>query len=48
MLQYNAYAFGMLSLGRILISDLVVTNLFMQTLSGITWPHLFYTEDVFA
>ena len=39
----------MLSLGHILISDLVVTNLFMHSLPGMilfTWPHLFYTEGV--
>ena len=47
-MQYNIYAFSMLNLGRILISDLVVTNLFMYSLSGVilllfiklaTWLH---------
>ena len=40
----------MLGLGYILISDLVVANLFMHSLSGIillyTWPCLFYTKGV--
>ena len=46
----STYVFSMLSLGRVLISDLVVTNLFMHTLPGMifcfTWPHLFYIECI--
>ena len=45
------FMFSMLSLGCILISDLVVTNLFMQSLTGIILFYLatpFYTESVFA
>ena len=43
----------MLSLGFILISDLVAANLFMRSLPGLillysTWSCLFYTEGVFA
>ena len=42
--------FSMLGLGRILISDLVVANLLMYSLSRydstFTWPRLFYTKGV--
>ena len=33
--QYSIYVFGMLSLGCIVISDLVVTDLFMHSHSGM-------------
>ena len=35
IVQYINYVFSMLSLGRILISDLVVIKLFMHSLSGM-------------
>ena len=41
--QYNV--FSMLSLGRILISDLVVANLFMHSLQGITEGCFCYTQS---
>ena len=43
--------FSILSLGRILISDLVVTNLLMCSLPGMILLYLatlFYTEGVFV
>ena len=50
--SYSIYAFSMLSLGCIVISDLVVTNHFMHSLSGMILLYLavslFYTEGVFA
>ena len=45
------YVFGMLSLCRIVISDLVVANLFMHLFSGMILLYLaapFYTEGVYA
>ena len=36
----NIYVFSMLSLGRILISDLVVTILFMHSLPGMILLYL--------
>ena len=47
---YNIYVFSMLSLGRILISDLVVANLFMHSLPGMILLYLaasFFTPKVF-
>ena len=38
--QYNIYVFSMLSLGHILISDLVVTNLFIHLLPGMILVYL--------
>ena len=55
--RYNVFSvvfvFSILSLGRILISDLVVANLLMYSLPGMilpyfTWLHFFYTEGVFG
>ena len=42
LVQLNSNVFSMLllSLGCILISDLVVTNLFMHSLSGIIKTHI--------
>ena len=45
---YSIYVFGMLSLGRILISDLVAINLFMHSLLGILYlATSFFTLKVF-
>ena len=53
--SYNVFSvvlvFSMLSLGRILISDLVVTNLLMYSLPGMILLCLaafFYTKGVFG
>ena len=44
------YVFSMLGLGRILISDLAVVDLFMHSLSGMIILYLavsFFTSEVF-
>ena len=49
--MYMVFVSSMLSLGRILISDLVITNLFMYSLPGMLLLHLttpFYTKGIFA
>ena len=49
-MQYNIYAFSMLSLGHMLISELVVTDLFMNSLPGmivlLLGHDLFHTKGV--